>query len=219
MEEINKCKAELKALLIASFQKKWSYLLVFICFIACESKQVFDYSLKFAKSDTTLLNDGNFRFLGTNYEVSDKNNYLIIHQGREIYWFDFKVDSIVKSINLDTTNLILPTSKLQNVLFLEDSNSLFLLFPNQNKIIGLDENLNIIKELDLKGIKESGFILMPYGRAFYYNELSNQFAIGMISNQIIDLDRFLNETRFLGVFDGENGELKVKFGRFDENNR
>lgn len=197
-------------------------LRVFIVFIvgliSCNKNKIHEYPLEITKSDTTILNKGNFKFIGTSYEISDKENYLIIHQGREIFWFDIKKDSIVKSVNLDTTDLLLPNGRLQHVRVIEENNSLLLFFPDQNKIIELGKDLEIKKELDLKGVKESGFILMPYGRAFFYNELNNQYAIGMISDQFNDLEKFVKATRFIGVFDGETGELKNSFGKFEADN-
>ena len=77
-----------------------------------------------------MFKGGNFRYIGTKYRMSDQNNFVLIHQGVEIYWFDIKKDSMVRSVNLDTTNLVLPQVNMLQALYQEADSSLILFFSS-----------------------------------------------------------------------------------------
>lgn len=188
-----------------------------ISFISsCNRKATQDLPLEIVGYDTTVFNGGNFRYVGTKYRMSDQNNFVLIHQGVEIYWFDIKKDSMVRSINLDTTNLVLPQVNMLQALYQEADSSLILFFPQRSKIIHLDSNLEIEKEVDLSGIQELTYMYMPYGQVFFYDSKRQDYYIGMLSAKLEDHRAFSNETRFVGVFDGSSGKLKTSFGEFGE---
>ena len=80
----------------------------------------------------------------------------------------------------------------------------------------MDSNLEIKKEVNLSGIQELAYMYMPYGQVFYYYRIKQEYFIGMISGKLEDHRAFSNETRFVGVFDGNSGKLKTSFGEFSE---
>ncbi|WP_192346034.1 hypothetical protein [Algoriphagus sp. Y33] len=199
--------------------KHYLFFLLGVLTISCNGKSGQDLSLEIVGFDTTFLEGGNFKYVGTKYRMSDQNNYLLIHQGVEIYWFDVKKDSIVKSINLDTTNLILPQVSMLQAHYQETDSSLVLFFPQRNKIIHLSFDLKIEKEVNLSGIQEINHMFMPYGQVFHYDNKQRQYYIGMMSSKLGAYKPFLTETRFVGVFDGNSGKLNSSFGEFGEDRK
>lgn len=191
-------------------------VLLGIFIMSCGRKTTQDLPLEIVGYDTTVFKGGNFRYIGTNYRMSDQNNFVLIHQGVEIYWFDIQKDSMVRSIDLDTTNLVLPQVNMLQALYQEADSSLILFFPQRSKIIHLDSNLGIEKEVNLNGIQAINHMYMPYGQVFFYDPTRQEYYIGMISAKLNDYKSFLSETRFVGVFDGNSGKLKTSFGEFGE---
>lgn len=187
-----------------------------ITIISCNRKTTQDLPLEIVGYDTTLFKGGNFRYVGTKYRMSDQNNFVLIHQGVELYWFDIQKDSMVRSINLDTTNLVLPQVNMLQALYQEADSSLILFFPQRSKIIHVDSNLEIEKEVNLSGIQEMTHMYVPYGQVFIYDPTRQEYYIGMLSGKLEDHRAFSNETRFVGVFDGNSGKLKTSFGEFGE---
>ncbi|TXE05754.1 hypothetical protein [Algoriphagus aquimarinus] len=194
------------------------FILVYlgITIMSCNRKITQDLPLEIVGYDTTVFKGGNFRYVGTKYRMSDQNNFVLIHQGVELYWFDIQKDSMVRSINLDTTNLVLPQVNMLQALYHEADSSLILFFPQRSKIIHLDSNLEIEKEVNLSGIQELTYMYMPYGQVFFYDSTRQEYYIGMLSGKLEDHRAFSNETRFVGVFDGNSGKLKTSFGEFSE---
>lgn len=186
---------------------------------SCTTKSTLDRSLEIVGSDTTILTGGNFNNMATKFRMSDQNNFLMLNQGREIYWFDMEKDSIIKSVNLDTTQLVLPEVNMLQVLFQENDSSLILFFPQRDKIIHLNAGYDIDQEVDLNGIQDINHMYMPYGEVFFFDPKVNQYYVGMISDKLNDLEKFLGETRFVGVFDGNTGELRSSFGEFNEDRK
>lgn len=212
---INKLKTEPKVLFFP-LNRLYVIFLLGISLMSCNSKSVQDLPLEIVGYDTTVFKGGNFRYIGTKYRMSDQNNFVLIHQGLELYWFDIAKDSMVRSIDLDTTNLVLPQVNMLQALYQEEDSSLILFFPQRSKIIHLDANLEIQKELVLSGIREFNHMYMPYGQVFYYNQENKEYYIGMMSAKINDYRSFLSETKFVGIFDGKSGKLKASFGEFGE---
>ncbi|EAZ81210.1 hypothetical protein [Algoriphagus machipongonensis] len=197
-------------------KKIYLFILLGITIISCNRKTTQDLPLEIVGYDTTVFKGGNFRYLGTKYRMSDQNNFVLIHQELELYWFDIEKDSMVRSVNLDTTNLVLPQVNMLQVLYQEADSSLILFFPQRSKIIHLDSKLEIEKEVNLSGIQEFTYMYMPYGQVFYYNPSRQEFYIGLLSAKLEDHRAFVNETRFIGVFDMNSGKLKTSFGEFGE---
>ena len=196
--------------------KLYLFILLGIIIISCNGKTIQDLPLEIEGYDTTVFKGGNFRYLGTKYRMSDQNNFVLIQQELELYWFDIEKDSMVRSINLDTTDLVLPEVKMLQALYQEADSTLVLFFPQRNKIVHLNSKLEIEKEVNLSGIQELTHMYMPYGQVFYYNPSRQEYYIGLLSAKLEDHRAFVNETRFIGIFDGNSGKLKTTFGEFSE---
>lgn len=190
-------------------------LVLYIC-IACNKKEIkIDLPLSITDSDTVFINVGNLRYQNAKFHITDPKNFLIIHQDRKLWWYNLIEDSITRSVNLDTTNLVIPEVSILQARYQERDSSLILFFPQRNKIVNLNSSLEIKKETDLSGIEDFDHMYMPYGDAFFY-EPSIGYVIGIMNIKTNDHQSFLNEMKFVGVFDEVTGKLKNTFGEFGD---
>ncbi|MDF2158657.1 hypothetical protein [Algoriphagus sp. CAU 1675] len=191
----------------------FAFVLVFGC-TKKESEK--DLPLTITSSDTTFLDVGNLQYQNAKFHVSDQHNFLVIHQDRKLWGFDIKSGSIVKRIDFDTTQLVLPEVSILHARYSENDSSLALFFPMKRKVIHLDSELKIEKEVQLSGIDDLDLVFIPYGDHFYLDSKTGNYIIGLMSESFQDPEEFLNDTRFLGVFDGKTGMLQNSFGEFGE---
>ncbi|MBN3583785.1 hypothetical protein JYB64_15405 [Algoriphagus aestuarii] len=192
------------------------FFLVLVFFGCKEIDVVRDNPLSILSSETTLLNVGNLRYQNAKFHISDQGNFLIIHQDRKLWWFDLNKDLITRSVDLDTTNLVLPEVSILQARYQENDSSLVLFFPQRSKIIHLNSSFQIDKEIDLSGLQNIDHMFMGYGDAFFYDPDEKEYYIGIISAKSNDHKAFLNEMKFVGIFDEKTGKLKNTFGNFGE---
>lgn len=196
-------------------QKLIQLVLFILLFSGCAKKEAkIDLPLLIVDADTVFLDRGNLRYQNAKFQTFDKGGVLIIFQDRKIWWYDLKKGLIIKSINFDSTNLVLPEVPIFQAKFKEADSSLNLFFPQRSKIIRLNSNLELEKEIDLIGLQEIDHMFIPFGDAFFYD--SGLYFIGLMSLKSNDQYAFLQETKFIGIFDENSGELVNTFGTFGE---
>lgn len=198
----------------SNFFGVWFFVL--ICFGCKENEVVRDKTFSILSSDTTLLDVGNLRYQNAKFHITDQSDFLVIHQDRKLWWYDLTEGSITRSIDLDSTNLVIPEVPILQAIYQEKDSSLILFFPQRSKIVHLNSSLTINKEVDLSGLQNIDHSYMPYGNAFFYDPKAKTYFIGIISVKSNDFHAFLNEMKFVGIFDEESGKLKNTFGEFGE---
>ncbi|MBN7810422.1 hypothetical protein J0A68_05615 [Algoriphagus sp. H41] len=174
-----------------------------------------DLVIEFGEVDSIFLETGNVVYQNAKFRVSDQNQKMLIQHSTQLFLYDFAVDSIVKSIELDTLPLVLPEVNLGGALYSDVDQSIALFFPQKAKIYHLDSGYNLVKELSLSRLDDIGHMFLPYGEVFYYNPAKNLYYIGMMKNEG-DIVGFLEDTRFVGIFDSKTGQLIDQFAGFSE---
>lgn len=175
-----------------------------------------DLPLNIFSTDTTFLSVDYLQYQNAKFHVTEKQNYLVIHQNRKLWWHDFNSKVLTNSIDLDTMSLVIPEVTLLHAKYLEVDSTLVLFFPQKQKIIALDSKYEILKEIELKGHSELDLIFSSKGDHFFILTSFNSVFIGMMSIQSNDQDIFLNETRFIAEFSLRTGELINTFGEFGD---
>lgn len=175
-----------------------------------------DFPLEVISTDTTFLDVEHLQYQNAKFHVTEKQNYLVIHQDRKLWWHDFNSNALTHSIDLDTMSLVIPEVSLLHAKYLEEDSTLVLFFPQKQKIITLDSKYEILKEIELNGYSELDLTFSSKGDHFFIPTSFNSVFIGMMSIQSNDQETFLNETRFIGEFSLKTGELKNTFGEFGD---
>lgn len=190
--------------------------IVFI-FSSCSQKDIQrDLLIEFGNVDSTFLNTGNVVYQNAKFRISDQNEKMLIQNSRKLFLYDFESDSVVNSIDLDTLSVVFPEVNLGGALYSDIDGSIILFFPQKNKIYHLDSDYNLVKELNLSGLEVVNHNFLPYGEVFYFNPSRKVYYIGMMKQDDGDIADFLEETRFIGVFNSETGELLGQFAGFSE---
>lgn len=199
----------------------YSVLAVIIILLSgCDQKSTDkDLPIDFIKIDTTYFPAGNAVYQNSKFRISDQKKKILIQHSTQLYLYDFDVDSIVSTIDLDTLGIILPQVNLGGALYSDIDSSYTLFFPQKKKVFHLDSDFNQLKELDLSGINEVNHVFLPYGEVFYYNPERKAYFIGMMRGEDGNIVDFLKDTRFIGVFDAETGKLKRQFAGFSDDRK
>ena len=178
-----------------------------------------DLPIDFIKVDTTYLEAGNAVYQNAKFRISDQKKKILIQHSTQLYLYDFDVDSLVRAIDLDTLDIVFPQGNLGGALYSDSDSSYTLFFPQKKKVFHLDSDFNQLKELDLSGINEVNHVFLPFGEVFYYNPERRAYFIGMMRGDNGDIVDFLEDTRFIGIFDAESGKLKSQFSGFSDDRK
>lgn len=184
--------------------------------VGCKEKNLsLDLPLKITKSDTVFLDVENLIVQNVKTHLDRESNRLVLHHDRKMWWIDLLSKKLNKSIDFDTTNIILPESTIQQTRYLNQDGSILLFFPGRSSIVHLNSELNIVKEIRLDRISDLGYTFLFKGENFYFDYSTKEYFIGMMSDKFQDPETYLKETKFIGVFN-ESGDLIQSFGGFGE---
>jgi len=192
-----------------------SSILIVVCLGCRQEKPSVDLPLEITKSDTAFLEVENILVQNIKAHLDLKSNELILHHDRKIWWIDLLRKKLNKSIDFDTTNIVLPESTIQQARYLNQDGSIVLFFPGRSSIVHLNSELNIVKEIRLDRISDLGYTFLFKGENFYFDYSTRKYFIGMMSDKFQDPETYLKETKFIGVFN-ESGDLIQTFGNFGE---
>ncbi len=194
-----------------------SLIFVFLSLVGCRKPQatgLLELDLVLLDSDTLVLDVGNVLLQNAKATLFNGNKELLVQHGRRFFWIDAADGRILKSLDIDTTDLVLPEVSLVYGQPLEGGKSLALYFPQRSRVVHLDSGFRLAKELSLEGHRQLEHELLPYGENFHFDPEREDYYLGMMSTKAADMEGFLEETRFLGVFDGTSGKLKFSFAGF-----
>lgn len=182
-----------------------------------EKEGLLDLDLIILSSDTLVLDVGNVLLQNSKGTLFNDNKELLIQHGRHFFWIETTNGRIQYSLDLDTTSLVLPEVSLVYGQPLEDGKSLALYFPQRSRVVHIDSNPKITKELTFEGLNKIDHALLPYDQNFFFHPVQKDYYMGMMSSKSnSSMDGFLFDTKFIGVFDGFTGKLKYAFGEFSE---
>lgn len=185
------------------------FLFLVISGFGCKER---DLTLKIISSDTKFLDVENLIVQNVKTHLDRESNRLVLHHDRKIWWIDLSNNKLIKSIDLDSTNIILPESTIQQARYLNQDGSIVLFFPERSSIVYLNSELNIVKEIRLDRISDLGYTFLFKGENFYFDYSTREYFIGMMSDKFQDPETYLKETKFIGVFN-ESGDLIQPFWR------
>ncbi|MFC2186565.1 hypothetical protein ACFCT7_04535 [Fulvivirgaceae bacterium LMO-SS25] len=201
----------------------WFNLTAILIFSAilcsCNSELNKEPSIDFVKADTIQIEGEKYYSLAnTKFKLSNKREHLIILQDRVIDLFNLKTNKIVKLIDLYESNLVLPEDNLGAVGYDEETQTIALLFPNRKRVIFLNSEGQMQKEITLTGLEELNHRIFQYGDYFYF---SMEDQLIFVSTKIYTLNydaNYYQKSKFVSVFNFE-GELLTQFGEYPDSRK
>ncbi|MGE0932249.1 hypothetical protein [Peijinzhouia sedimentorum] len=202
----------------------WFNLTAILIFSAilcsCNSELNKEPSIDFVKADTIQIEGEKYYSLtNTKFKLSNKREHLVILQDRVIDLLSLKTNKIVKLIDLYESNLVLPEDNLGAVGYDEETQTIALLFPNRKKVIFLNSEGQMQKEITLTGLEELNHRIFDYGDYFYFSMEDQLIFVGTTTFWLGSLDKdYYQKSKFVSVFNFD-GELLTQFGEFPDSRK
>jgi hypothetical protein len=193
------------------------YFIGFTLF-SCEPKKrvELDLPLEIISSDTIYLNAGYLQYQNAKFHVSDKKNFLIVHQDRKLWRYDIEKNYLMASLDLDTLPLVLPEVGILHARFFEKDCSLSFFFPQRSKIIKIDSNYQIVDEIQLNGLTDIDLTFTAKGDHYFEPNNTESVFIGTRSILSNNPEIYLNKTKFIAQFNLKTGDLNKTFGQYGQ---
>jgi hypothetical protein len=187
-----------------------------ISLTSCSSDLNQEIAIRFISSDTLIIESNKHSYQNSKFKLSNNREHLLISQARELLVLNLANEKVVRQIDFDKLDIILPQDLLHSIAFDEDSNSYSLFFPHRKKVILLDSNLRISEEILLSGLDSVNHKIFPYNDSFFISIKDKIIVVGTKynTNEFSSPDYF-KKSRLISVFSFE-GKLINQFGEFPE---
>ena len=197
------------------------YIVIFIGLLSTSgcSENSYEKEITFINSDTLAIKSDKHSYQNSKFKLSNNRKHLLISQSRELLILNLEKEIVIRQINFDTLDLVLPHDLLHSITFDEDSNSYSLFSPHRKKVILLDSNLHISKEILLTGLDSVNHRIFPYNDSFFISIKDKIIVVGTKynTNEFSSPEYFQN-SRLISVFNFD-GKLISQFGEFPQSRK
>jgi hypothetical protein len=194
------------------------YIVIFIGLLTSSgcSENSYEKEITFIKSDTLTIQSDKHSYQNSKFKLSNNRKHLLISQSRELLILNLEKEEVIRQINFDRLDLVLPQDLLYSFTFDEESNSYSLFFPHRKKVILLDSNLHISKEIFLNGLDSVNHRIFPYNDSFFISLKDKIIVVGTKYNtNEFSSPEYFKKSRLISVFNFD-GKLLSQFGEFPE---
>lgn len=191
-------------------------VILLLSLISCSSDLNQEASIKFIYADTLTIESDKHSYQNSKFKLSNNRKHLLISQSRELLILNLENEEVIREINFDTLDLVLPQDLLYSITFDEESKSYSLFFPHREKVIILDSNLHITKEILLSGLDSVNHRIFPYNDSFFISMKDERILVGTkLNTNEFSSPEYFKKSRLISVFNFD-GKLLSQFGEFPE---